>query len=66
VALTLQADTGADDAGAELLPAATPYFVMKVGHVPLIPYHRPGDPAAAGLVAQTITAMAGRACPCAR
>ena len=20
----------------------TPYFVMKVGHVPLIPYHRPG------------------------
>ena len=53
VALTLR--PGADDAGAELLPAATPYFVMKVGHVPLIPYHRPGDPVAAGLVAQTIT-----------
>ena len=45
VALTLR--PGADDAGAELLPAATPYFVMKVGHVPLIPYHRPGDPLAA-------------------
>ena len=42
---------GAND---ELLPALTPYFVMKVGHVPLIPYHRPGDPAAAALVAKTI------------
>ena len=38
----------------ELLPALTPYFVMKVGHVPLIPYHRPGDPAAAEWVARTI------------
>jgi len=27
----------------ELLPPITPYFVMKVGHVPLIPYKRPGD-----------------------
>ncbi len=40
---------------AELLPAITPYFVMKVGHVPHIPYHRPGDPAAAERVADTIT-----------
>lgn len=48
VALSLQ--TGA----AELLPALTPYFVMKVGHVPLIPYYRPGDPRAAERVAQTI------------
>lgn len=39
---------------AELLPAVTPYFVMKVGHVPVIAYHRPGDPAAAQMVAQTI------------
>jgi ribulose-5-phosphate 4-epimerase/fuculose-1-phosphate aldolase len=39
----------------ELLPALTPYFVMKVGHVPLISYHRPGDPQAALAVAQTIT-----------
>lgn len=38
VALTLQ------PCGPELLPPLTPYFVMKVGHVPVIPYHRPGDP----------------------
>ena len=43
------------ETGGELLPALTPYFVMKVGHVPLIGYHRPGDPAAAALVAQAIT-----------
>ena len=48
VALTLNAP------GDELLPALTPYFVMKVGHVPLIPYHRPGAPEAAELVAQAI------------
>ncbi|MFH0132667.1 aldolase [Variovorax sp. VaC1] len=39
---------------AELLPALTPYFVMKVGHVPVIPYHRPGAPEAAEQVAQAI------------
>lgn len=39
----------------ELLPPITPYFVMKVGHVPLIDYHRPGDPAAAVRVGETIT-----------
>lgn len=38
----------------ELLPPITPYFVMKVGHVPVIPYHRPGDPAAAEAVARAI------------
>jgi ribulose-5-phosphate 4-epimerase/fuculose-1-phosphate aldolase len=38
----------------ELLPALTPYFVMKVGHVPLMPYHRPGAPEAAQQVAQAI------------
>jgi ribulose-5-phosphate 4-epimerase/fuculose-1-phosphate aldolase len=48
VALTLSAT------GDELLPALTPYFVMKVGHVPLIPYHRPGAPEAAEQVAQAI------------
>jgi ribulose-5-phosphate 4-epimerase/fuculose-1-phosphate aldolase len=52
VALTLRPD--ANKEGAELLPPATPYFVMKVGRVPLIPYHRPGDPLAADRVAQTI------------
>lgn len=48
VALTLR------DSPPELLPPLTPYFVMKVGHVPVIPYHRPGDPQAAERVAQTI------------
>ena len=42
-------------AGTELLPAITPYFVMKVGHVPVIAYHRPGDPAAAREVGLAIT-----------
>ena len=40
--------------GEELLPPLTPYFVMKVGHVPHIPYHRPGAPAAAEAVAREI------------
>ncbi|HEY1229845.1 MAG TPA: class II aldolase/adducin family protein, partial [Ramlibacter sp.] len=40
----------------DILPPITPYYVMKVGHVPLVRYHRPGDPAAAEWVAQAITA----------
>ena len=32
---------------ASCLPALTPYFVMKIGRLPLIQYHRPGDPALA-------------------
>lgn len=48
---------------ADILPPITPYYVMKVGHVPLIPYHRPGDPAAAALVAQAITTAATRGTP---
>jgi len=39
---------------AELLPPITPYFVMKVGHVPLVAYQRPGAPAVAQEVAQLI------------
>lgn len=39
---------------AELLPALTPYFVMKVGHVPVVDYRRPGAPSAAEAVAKTI------------
>ncbi|HKU97800.1 MAG TPA: aldolase [Vineibacter sp.] len=35
---------------SDVLPAITPYFVMKVGHVPMIPYRRPGDPVVADLV----------------
>jgi 3-dehydro-4-phosphotetronate decarboxylase len=38
----------------DILPPITPYFVMKVGHVPLISYHRPGDPVVGDLVAQAI------------
>lgn len=49
--------------GAELLPPITPYFVMKVGHVPLIDYHRPGDVTAADKVAQTITHYAQHGLP---
>ena len=59
VALTLQGVWSDDD----ILPPITPYFVMKVGHVPLIPYHRPGDPQAGELVAQRIAAMAARGTP---
>jgi ribulose-5-phosphate 4-epimerase/fuculose-1-phosphate aldolase len=47
----------------ELLQPITPYFVMKVGHVPLIPYHRPGASAGAELVAQRITQYGDAGCP---
>ena len=47
----------------ELLPALTPYFVMKVGHVPLISYRKPGDPQAARDVAATITRYQTRGTP---
>ena len=59
VALTLQGVWSDDD----IVPPITPYFVMKVGHVPLIPYHRPGDPQVALQVAARITAMAGKGTP---
>lgn len=57
VALTLQSTEG------ELLPAITPYFVMKVGHVPVIPYHRPGAPEAAEAVAQAIARYGAQGTP---
>ena len=28
----------------DVLPAITAYYVMKIGRLPLVPYHRPGDP----------------------
>jgi 3-dehydro-4-phosphotetronate decarboxylase len=59
VALTLAGVHSPDD----IVPPITPYFVMKVGHVPLIPYHRPGDPAVAELVARRITAMQAAGTP---
>jgi ribulose-5-phosphate 4-epimerase/fuculose-1-phosphate aldolase len=36
---------------ADVLPPLTPYYVMKVGHVPLIRYQRPGDPQVAAQIA---------------
>ena len=64
VALSLdEAAVERANAGGEWLPAITPYFVMKVGHVPLIPYHRPGDPQAAALIAQAITRWGERGAP---
>ena len=59
VALTLAGIANADD----VLPPITPYFVMKVGHVPLVPYHRPGDPAVARLVAERIALQHERGAP---
>ncbi|HEY8709288.1 MAG TPA: aldolase [Burkholderiaceae bacterium] len=59
VALTLAGVWSA----ASILPPITPYFVMKVGQVPLIPYHRPGDPAAAELVAAAIESASRRGTP---
>ncbi len=41
----------------DIVPPITPYFVMKVGHVPLIPYRRPGDPVVADLVLDAIRQM---------
>jgi len=58
VALSLLGRTG-----DELLPALTPYFVMKVGHVPLIAYRRPGDPLVGDRVAAAIADAAGRGAP---
>ena len=57
VALTL------DNPGDDLLPALTPYFVMKVGLVPVIPYLRPGAPEAAEQVAQAIERLGAAGTP---
>ena len=57
VALTMNASLD------ELLPPITPYFVMKVGHVPVIPYDRPGSPGVATRVAETIRSYGGSGKP---
>lgn len=41
----------------DVLPPITPYYVMKVGHVPFIPYHRPGDPDVGEIISQKIRQM---------
>jgi ribulose-5-phosphate 4-epimerase/fuculose-1-phosphate aldolase len=38
------------------IPPLTPYFVMKIGRLPLVPYHRPGDPR----LGEVIGALAGK------
>lgn len=63
VALTLQPPGQGVWRSDCVLPPITPYFVMKVGRVPLIPYHRPGDEAAAEAVAQAITSARQRGTP---
>ena len=57
VALTLR------PCGEELLAPITPYFVMKVGRVPLIPYDRPGAPQVAQTVADAISRYGERGTP---
>jgi ribulose-5-phosphate 4-epimerase/fuculose-1-phosphate aldolase len=41
---------------ANCIPPLTAYYVMKVGRLPLVPYHRPGDPA----LGEKIRGLAGR------
>lgn len=55
VALTLAGVWHEDD----ILPPLTPYQVMKVGHIPLIPYERPGSPKVAERVAQLANSVRG-------
>jgi ribulose-5-phosphate 4-epimerase/fuculose-1-phosphate aldolase len=40
----------------DCLPPLTAYYVMKIGRLPLIPYHRPGDPA----LGEAIRGLAGK------
>ncbi|MBN2977013.1 aldolase [Pseudomonas fluorescens] len=55
VALTLAGVWRTDD----ILPPLTPYQVMKVGHIPLIAYQRPGSPKVAEQVAQLANSVRG-------
>jgi len=57
VALTL------GDPQGELLPPITPYFVMKVGHVPVVPYRRPGAAEVGDLVAELVSRYAKAGTP---
>jgi 3-dehydro-4-phosphotetronate decarboxylase len=59
VTLTLSGVWNPDD----IVPPITPYYVMKVGHVPLVPYHRPGDPAVGEIVAQIVERMKTKKTP---
>ena len=50
VSLTLQGVWRTSD----IVPPITPYYVMKVGHIPLVPYQLPGAPEVAAEVASLI------------
>jgi ribulose-5-phosphate 4-epimerase/fuculose-1-phosphate aldolase len=63
VAMTLGRPVCDTAQGRELLPALTPYFVMKVGHVPLIDYERPGASESADKVEAAIARYHAAATP---
>lgn len=63
VALSLRSVAPTADVATSWIPPITPYFVMKVGRVPLIAYSRPGDPQAAERVAQAIARHAAAGHP---
>ncbi len=44
---------------SDVLPPITPYYVMKVGHIPLVRYRRPGDPDVADEVASLADRVRG-------
>jgi ribulose-5-phosphate 4-epimerase/fuculose-1-phosphate aldolase len=51
VAVTLLPHIHHDDA----LPALTPYYIMRVGYAPVVPYFPPGDPELAATVGRYAT-----------
>ena len=51
-ALSCRTDLPPDDA----VPPLTPYVIMRVGRVALVPYSRPGDTTAAGAIRQLAAA----------
>lgn len=52
VAVSVLADTDPADA----LPPLTAYYAMRIGTLPMVPYHAPGDPA----LADAVRGLAGR------
>lgn len=60
IALTI---TGECPPGKDLVPPLTPYHVLKVGHVPLIPYRMPGDGAVTEMIARAIAASKAQGRP---
>ncbi|WP_310609356.1 aldolase [Limnohabitans sp.] len=48
---------------SDIVPPITPYYVMKVGHIPLVAYQRPGAPSVADEVARLIHDSTAQAKP---